>query len=34
MENGLLVASGSHQELMDNPQGLYAHLYRLQFQEA
>ncbi len=34
MENGLLVASGSHQELMDDPQGLYAHLYRLQFQEA
>ncbi|MGL4400507.1 MAG: ABC transporter ATP-binding protein, partial [Luteolibacter sp.] len=34
MENGLLVASGSHQELMDHPQGLYAHLYRLQFQEA
>jgi ATP-binding cassette, subfamily B, bacterial MsbA len=34
MENGLLVASGSHQELMDDSQGLYAHLYRLQFQEA
>ncbi len=34
MENGHLVASGSHQELMDDPQGLYAHLYRLQFQEA
>jgi ATP-binding cassette subfamily B protein len=34
MENGLLVASGSHQELMEDSQGLYAHLYRLQFQEA
>jgi ATP-binding cassette subfamily B protein len=34
MENGQLVASGSHQELMEDSQGLYAHLYRLQFQEA
>ncbi len=34
MQNGHRVASGSHQELMDDPQGLYAHLYRLQFQEA
>ncbi|NQW99992.1 ABC transporter ATP-binding protein [bacterium] len=34
MENGRLVASGSHQELISNQRGLYAHLYRLQFQEA
>jgi ATP-binding cassette subfamily B protein len=33
MENGRLVASGSHQELMEDTRGLYAHLYRLQFQE-
>lgn len=34
MQNGLLVASGSHQELMEDTGGLYAHLYSLQFQEA
>ncbi len=34
MENGRLVASGSHQELIGDQQSLYAHLYRLQFQDA
>ncbi len=33
MENGCLVASGSHQELVSDPGSLYAHLYRLQYQE-
>ena len=34
MENGRLVASGSHQELVGDETSLYAHLYRLQYQEA
>ena len=34
MENGQLVASGSHQELISDQSSLYAHLYRLQYQEA
>jgi ABC-type multidrug transport system fused ATPase/permease subunit len=34
MENGRLVASGTHQELVSDERSLYAHLYRLQFQEA
>ena len=34
MENGRLVASGTHQELVSDESSLYAHLYRLQFQEA
>ena len=34
MENGRLVASGTHQELVGDQSSLYAHLYRLQFQEA
>jgi ATP-binding cassette subfamily B protein len=33
MQNGKVVASGSHQELIRYEDGLYAHLYRLQFQE-
>ena len=33
MDNGRLVASGSHQELISDPSSLYAHLYRLQYQE-
>jgi ATP-binding cassette subfamily B protein len=33
MQNGRLAASGSHEELMCDQNGLYAHLYRLQFQE-
>ena len=33
MENGRLVASGSHQELVADTGGLYSHLYRLQYQE-
>ena len=34
MENGRLVASGSHQELISDESSLYAHLYRLQYQES
>jgi len=34
MENGRLVASGSHQELISDERSLYAHLYRLQYQDA
>jgi ATP-binding cassette subfamily B protein len=34
MQNGRLVASGSHQELISDQNSLYAHLYRLQYQEA
>ena len=34
MENGRLVASGTHRELVSDERGLYAHLYRLQFQDA
>ena len=33
LQNGRLVASGSHQELVADTGGLYAHLYRLQYQE-
>lgn len=33
MENGRLVASGSHQELISDEHSLYAHLYRLQYKE-
>jgi ATP-binding cassette subfamily B protein len=33
MQDGKLVASGSHHELIRDPQGLYAHLHRLQYQE-
>ena len=31
MQNGRVVASGSHHELVENPKSLYAHLYRLQY---
>ncbi|MEI6673745.1 MAG: ABC transporter ATP-binding protein [Verrucomicrobiota bacterium] len=34
LQNGCLVASGSHQELISDETSLYAHLYRLQYQEA
>ncbi len=34
LQNGGLVASGSHQELISDQTSLYAHLYRLQYQEA
>jgi len=34
LQNGSLVASGSHQELISDPSSLYAHLYRLQYQQA
>jgi ATP-binding cassette subfamily B protein len=34
MQEGRLVASGSHQELVRDQASLYAHLYRLQYQEA
>jgi ATP-binding cassette subfamily B protein len=33
MQDGRLVASGSHDGLMRDGNGLYAHLYRLQFKE-
>jgi len=33
MRDGRVAASGSHEELMGDESGLYAHLYRLQFQE-
>ena len=33
MQNGKLVASGSHQELISDEKSLYAHLYRLQYEE-
>jgi ATP-binding cassette subfamily B protein len=33
MRDGRVAASGSHDELMGDADGLYAHLYRLQFQE-
>lgn len=33
MQEGHLVSSGSHDELMQDEYGLYAHLYRLQYQE-
>ncbi len=34
MQDGRLVASGTHQELIADDRGLYSHLYRLQYQEA
>ena len=34
MQNGNLVASGSHHELISDTNSLYAHLYRLQYQES
>ena len=34
LQNGRLVASGSHQELISDQGSLYAHLYRLQYQDA
>lgn len=33
MQHGRLAASGSHDELIRDEKGLYAHLYRLQFQQ-
>jgi ATP-binding cassette subfamily B protein len=33
MQNGRLVASGSHDELIRNKEGLYAHLHRLQYHQ-
>ncbi len=30
MDKGQIVESGSHQELLQNPQGIYTHLYQLQ----
>jgi ATP-binding cassette, subfamily B, bacterial HlyB/CyaB len=30
MEKGQIVESGSHDELLQNPEGIYTHLYRLQ----
>ena len=33
MQNGRVVASGSHQELISDEKSLYAHLYRLQYEE-
>ena len=33
LQNGRLVASGSHQELISDQDSLYAHLYRLQYQQ-
>jgi ATP-binding cassette, subfamily B, bacterial MsbA len=33
MQDGRVVASGAHEDLMRDPKGLYPHLYRLQFQE-
>jgi ATP-binding cassette subfamily B protein len=33
MQNGKVVASGSHQELISDEKSLYAHLYRLQYEE-
>jgi ABC-type multidrug transport system fused ATPase/permease subunit len=32
MQNGKVIASGSHQELISDEKSLYAHLYRLQYQ--
>ena len=34
MQNGRVVASGSHQELIRDEKSLYAHLYRLQYEES
>ena len=33
MQNGKVVASGSHQELISDEKSLYAHLYRLQYKQ-
>ncbi|MBN8458370.1 MAG: ABC transporter ATP-binding protein [Verrucomicrobia bacterium] len=33
MQEGRVIASGSHQDLIADPNSLYAHLYRLQYQE-
>ncbi|MEI7908781.1 MAG: ABC transporter ATP-binding protein [Verrucomicrobiota bacterium] len=33
LQHGRLVASGSHQELISDQNSLYAHLYRLQYQD-
>ena len=33
MQNGKVVASGSHQELISDEKSLYAHLYRLQYEQ-
>ena len=33
MQNGRLVASGAHHELIQDESSLYAHLYRLQYEE-
>jgi subfamily B ATP-binding cassette protein MsbA len=33
MQNGRVVASGSHQDLIQDQSSLYAHLYRLQYEE-
>ena len=33
MQSGLLVASGSHDTLISDPNSLYAHLYRLQYEQ-
>jgi ATP-binding cassette subfamily B protein len=33
MQSGKLVASGSHQQLISDEKSLYAHLYRLQYEE-
>jgi subfamily B ATP-binding cassette protein HlyB/CyaB len=30
MDKGQIVEVGSHEQLLQNPQGIYAHLYRLQ----
>jgi ATP-binding cassette, subfamily B, bacterial MsbA len=34
LQEGCLVASGSHQELLSDPDSLYTHLYRLQYDES
>jgi subfamily B ATP-binding cassette protein HlyB/CyaB len=30
MERGQIVESGRHEDLLQHPQGIYSHLYRLQ----
>jgi subfamily B ATP-binding cassette protein HlyB/CyaB len=30
MERGQIVETGSHDELLQNPKGIYTHLYQLQ----
>jgi ATP-binding cassette subfamily B (MDR/TAP) protein 1 len=32
LQDGRLVATGSHQELVSDPDSLYSHLYRLQYE--